>query len=111
MNVGFARPNVSELIFHLYGRSIHPELFKIYNEVSIEQDGFRAVVRICDAGHMVEFHRNDHIVTEVATSDRQPLPRKKRFLEKRLRGNRDESFRFELGLRYQASYQLERLDP
>ncbi len=110
MNVDFARPNVSDLVFHLYGRSVHPELFEIYTESAIRRKAFEARVRICNAGHVIEFRRGGNTITEVTTTRKQPLPKKKRFLENRLRGNRDDAFHFECGIRYQVSYQLERLD-
>lgn len=111
MNVGFARPDVSELVFYLYGRSVHPELFRIYTDAAVVQSAFQARIRICDAGHMVEFRTRDGIAVEITASQHQLLPQKKRFLEKRIRGSRDDAFRFESGIRYQVSYQLERLDP
>ena len=111
MNVDFARPNVSDLVFHLYGRSVHPELFEIYTESAILLEAFEARIRICSAGHVVEFRRDADTITEVTATRKQPLPQKKRFLENRLRGSRDDSFRFECGIRYQVSYQVERLDP
>ena len=72
---------------------------------------YAAGIRICDAGHIIAFRYDDHTVTEVTASRDQLLPQKKRCLEKSLRGCRDESMRFDGGLRYCVSYQLERLDP
>lgn len=111
MTVSFARPDISDLVFHLYGRSVHPELFQVYSETEVGQNDFQAVLRICDAGHTVGFRREETVITEVTATREQALPQKKRLFAKRLRGNRDESFRFENGLRYHVSYQLEQLDP
>jgi len=110
MTVGFARPNSSRLMLHVYGRSVHPELFRIFAETEICQDPYSAGLRICDAGHLINFRYNGHTVTEVTVSRDQLLPQKKRCLEKSLRGCRDESMRFEGGLCYCVSYQLERLE-
>lgn len=111
MSVSFARPSTSDLVFHLYGRSVHPELFDVYAEREIERKAWRASLRICDAGHTVGFRCRDTTVAEVATTRRHPLPQRKRLLEKRLRGHSDEARSFECGVNYQVSYQLERLDP
>lgn len=111
MSVKFARPSSSGLVFHVYGRSVHPELFYVFAEKELWRDAYRAVIRICDAGHIVDFRYDNTTVTEVTATRQQSLPQKKRFLDKRLRGSRDESFRFENGLQYQVSYQLEQLDP
>jgi hypothetical protein len=111
MKVDFARPSVSDLVFHAYQRSVHPELFQVFADFQVQQDQYVADIRICDAGHTVGFRHGGLCLTEVAGSSGQPLPQRKRFLEKKLRGSRDESFRFESGLRYHASYQLEQLEP
>lgn len=110
MSVRFARPNLSELVFHLYGRSVHPELFQIFAEAEVWREAFTAVVRICEAGHTVTFRHRGLTVTEVTAALEQPLPQRKRFVERRLKGQRDESFRFDCGLRYHVSYQVEQLD-
>lgn len=111
MSVGFARPNSSRLMLHVYGRSVHPELFRVFAETELSQDSYSAVLRICDAGHLIAFRYDGHTVTEVTASRDQLLPQKKRCLEKLLRGCRDESMRFDGGLRYCVSYQLEKMEP
>jgi hypothetical protein len=60
---------------------------------------------------IISFHHQRATVTEVTATRQQSLPQKKRFLDRRLRGSRDESFLFDGGVRDSASYQLERLDP
>ncbi|HEV8004141.1 MAG TPA: DUF2617 family protein [Planctomycetaceae bacterium] len=111
MSVGFVRPNSSRLMLHVYGRSVHPELFRIFAETEITQEGWSATLRICDTGHTINFRYQGHTVTELTASRDQLLPQKKRFLEKSLRGCRDEAVRFEGGLRYSLSYHMERLEP
>jgi hypothetical protein len=110
MTVGFARPNSSRLMLHVYGRSVHPELFRVFAETDVWQSTYSARLRICDAGHTISFHYNGRTVTELTASRDQLLPQKKRFLEKSLRGCRDETVPFDGGLRYTVSYQMERLD-
>src|SRR3990172_1814896 len=91
--------------------SFHPELFQVYASAQVRQPAYGATMQICDAGHIIAFRRERTIVTEVTASRQQALPQKKRFLDRRLRGSRDETFLFDRGVRYSASYQLERLDP
>lgn len=111
MQVGYARPSVSNLVFHAYGRTVHPELFQVHAKMQVCQEAYGAEISICDAGHTVAFEFDGNIITEVTATTEQSLPCRKRFLDKRLRGCRDESFRFGNGLRYHVSYQLEQLDP
>jgi Protein of unknown function DUF2617 len=110
MTVGFARPNSSQLMLHVYGRSVHPELLQVFAETEILQDSYLARLRICDAGHTISFRYDGRTVTELTASRDQLLPQKKRCLEKSLRGCRDEAVPFEGGLHYNVSYQMERLE-
>ena len=109
MTVGFARPDVADLMFHLYGRSIHPELLITYAESEIEQDDYTASIRVCDAGHVISFCSRGQTVSEITSTRQHPLPQKKRYLEKKLRGSRDAAVSFDCGLQYHVSYQLEQL--
>jgi len=111
MHVGFARPDVDELVLHLYGRSVHPELFDVYARSELRLEGFTVDLRLCDAGHVIEFRHAGGVLTEVASTGRHPLPNRKRMIDNKLHGNRDECHDFECGLRYQVSYQVEYLDP
>lgn len=110
MSVGYARPKVTEIVFHLYGRSVHPELFEMFAESVVERDGFRACLRICEAGHTLSVKYRDETITELTTSSSTLLPTRKRVLEHKLRGCRDQSHRFENGVQFHTSFQLERLD-
>lgn len=111
MNVHFARPDVSSLVFHVYGRSVHPELFRIHAERRYDLDRFSAILRLCDAGHQIELRHNGQTLTEIAADGEQEFPKHRRLLDRKLRGFRDDGFRLESGLKYQVSYQLERVDP
>lgn len=111
MSVSFARPDVSELVFHIYERTLHPELFTIHGETVINQEQFTAIIRICDTGHVVSFQSPGQTITELLATRKQPLPRRKRFVDKRLRGHCEESHKFDSGVEFHFSYQLEQLDP
>lgn len=111
MHVGFARPQVAELVLQLYGRSVHPELFGARAATSLCRDDFSATLRICDEGHAVAFRFADLTVTEVATTKQHALPKRKRLFERKLVGFRDVAQTFEGGLNYWTSCQVERLDP
>jgi len=110
MSVRYARPNVSELMFHVYRRSVHPELFAIHAEAIINRDDYQAVVRICETGHWVSFSCKNETICEIAASGAQLLPQRRHAFEKRLRGNQDEFIRFDSGIGYHVCWQLERLD-
>ncbi len=109
MSVGFARPNIADLVFYLYSRPVHPELFQVYAETRIEHETYCAVLRICDAGHAVELRLGDLTLTEVTATQDQLLPAQRRLLQNRLHGYRDEAVTVD-GVSYQVSFQLEQLN-
>ena len=110
MNVGFVRPNVSELNLALFGRSVHPELLVIYERTTVAQDGFSAHVAICDAGHLLELRAAGHTLCEVMAPREQPLPHRERLFERKLRGSRDESLMLPGDVGYHLGLQVERLN-
>ncbi|MGH7201086.1 MAG: DUF2617 family protein [Planctomycetaceae bacterium] len=110
MKATFTRPGVSSLVFHLYGRSVHPELLQAYAEADVPHERYHAGLKICEAGHAVSFRLGKQCVTEVTATRQQCLPLRKRLLERRLQGCHDAAHSFEGGLTYQVSFQLEQLD-
>lgn len=110
MTVAFARPDVASLMFHVFDRSVHPELFVVHAASRICHGGYTAQIQICDAGHVVTFHAGQHTISEVTAPSQQLLPQQNRRVAQRLRGCRDEFVKFSFGVQYHVSFQVERLD-
>ena len=49
MKLDFARPDVADLVLHVYGRSVHPELFDVYAALEVGHDAYDAVLRMSQA--------------------------------------------------------------
>lgn len=111
MAVQVARPDVSDMVFLVFDRSVHPELFSAVKSQSIEHADFTAKISICPSGHVIEFQPGRFPITEIATTRQQSLPNHKRSCSRRLVGQRDQMLEFDSGVRYHGCYQLERLDP
>jgi hypothetical protein len=106
------RPKVTELTFQLYGRPLHPELFEVFTCRQIERGGYRATIQITNAGHVVTWRQEGGItLTEVAAAAHQPLPKQRRLLFHRLRGERNDRVQCRSGIEYDVSFQLEKLEP
>jgi hypothetical protein len=105
------RPKVAELVFQVYGRSLHPELFEIYESRELERGGYRVRVDITSAGHVVSWRYGGMTLTEVAAAAHHPLPQKRRLMSYRLRGERDDRIECRGGVVYQMNFQLETVDP
>jgi hypothetical protein len=111
MSLSSVRPDARELVFHLFGRSVHPELLDVRAEAEIWHDNYSASLKLCDAGHMVSLRIKGETVTEVTSAQEHPLPQSCQLLKDRIRGSRHETLEFDNGVRYHACYQLEQLDP
>lgn len=110
MNEPIARPRVADLVFRLYDRPIHPELFDTLASRRIARDGFRLAVRITPTGHVLEWHRGAASLTEVTATAGHPLPTAGRRLTYRFEAER--RGRCNVGeIRYQVGLQVEVLSP
>ncbi|MFO0871667.1 MAG: DUF2617 family protein [Pirellulales bacterium] len=105
------RPKVAELSFQLFGRSLHPELFKIYQSRTLARGGYEARIDITSAGHLVTWRYHGLTLTEVAASSLHPLPQKRRLMSYKLRGERSDRVECRGGVTYQMSFQLEPVAP
>jgi len=106
-----ARPNVAELVFQLYGRALHPELFEVHAARMIDRGGYTAHVAITTAGHVITWRHGTLTLAEVAAGTNQPLPQKRRLLSHRLCGERSDRMECRGGAAYQTCFQLETVSP
>jgi hypothetical protein len=81
------RPKVAELVFQLYGRGLHPELFEIVSTRSVSRGNYEATISTASAA--------------------QPLPQRRRLLSYRLAGERSDRMECRGGITYQTCFQLE----
>src|SRR5438309_6081757 len=107
MSVDFVRPPVCDLVFQLYGRPLHPELFDILAVRTIRREDYELTVRITRTGHVITWENRDVILTEVTAAADQPMPEKRRLLSYRLRGEHSGSLHCAHGISYQMSFQVE----
>ncbi len=105
------RPKVAELVFQLYGRALHPELFQTHSSRTIQRGDYEATVNITSAGHVVTWRYQGLTLTEVATSAHHPLPQKRRLVSYRLKGEGSDQVECRGGARYRVSFQLEPVEP
>lgn len=105
------RPKVAELVFQLYGRPLHPELFEVFATRKIQHGQYEARVDITSSGHIVTWRYHGLTLTEVATGAHTPLPQKRRLLSYRLSGERNDRVECRGGANYLVGFQLERVQP
>ena len=105
------RPKVAELVFQLYGRPLHPELFSTHARRIVRRHDYQASIEITSAGHVVTWRYEGLTLTEVATAAHHPLPQRRRLLSYKLKGERNDRLECRGGVRYQTNFQLEPVDP
>ena len=103
------RPKVAELVFQLYGRVLHPELFQVFKTEDIERGDYTARVQITSAGHVVTWRYQGITLSEIATSAQHPLPRRRRLLSYPLKGEHSDEVQCRGGVSYQTTFQLEQV--
>ena len=104
------RPKLAELVYQLYGRSLHPELFEIQQSRTIERGDYKATVQITTAGHVVTWQHRGLTLTEVAAGAHHPLPQRRRLMSYRIKGERTDRIEIRPGLTYEMSFSLEPAD-
>ncbi|MBX9580993.1 MAG: DUF2617 family protein [Gemmataceae bacterium] len=109
MGLSFVRPPVADLLFRLYDRPVHPELFDVLAARRAEQPGYAVTVRITPTGHVLTWTDGAVTLCEVTAAAGQELPGGGR-LAHRFGGGR--GGRCEVrGVRYQVGSHVEVLPP
>jgi hypothetical protein len=105
------RPKVAELAFHVFSRTLHPELYTLHKSRRIERGDYHAQIDITNCGHVITWNAGGVVLCEVATSAHQPLPKRRCLLSKQLKGSRTERAQCRGGICYRTHFQLEPVEP
>ncbi|MEO1617078.1 MAG: DUF2617 family protein [Planctomycetota bacterium] len=108
------RPKVAELSFHVFSRTLHPELYTVYGTRRIERTAYNATINITNCGHVITWNTTGQApvtVCEVATGAHQPLPTRRCLVSQSLKGSRTESVQCRHGINYRTHFQLEPVSP
>jgi hypothetical protein len=111
MGGNFCRPSVREMIFCLYARPLHPELFETLASRQVRRGDYTLSVHITPTGHVLTWQSGDAYLAEVTAAAGQSLPSGGKLVRHRFQGERTGSFHPAAGLTYQMSSQLEVLPP
>jgi hypothetical protein len=110
MEVGSGRADVSELIFRVYQRALHPDWFTTRQHGRFEHQAWKADVRIIDGGHTVTWSAGPTRVTEILTGPRTSLPEKGVVFRSPVRHERSALIKPHPSLLYQTCFEAEHLD-
>lgn len=68
------RPKINELNFHLFARSVHPELFEVCETRTYVRDAYSLKLNITRDGHAICFQHAGGLLTEISAGALRPLP-------------------------------------
>jgi hypothetical protein len=108
----YARTRPADLRFHVYDRSVHPELYTALRRADIVEPAYRAVVAITGQSHLVAARAGRETITEVLAPPDAVLPRLGvRSSMQISRASQDEVTRVEGALHYHGAYRVEAYTP
>jgi hypothetical protein len=109
MGLPLVRPRVADVVFRLYDRPLHPELFEVVAAKAVARDGYRLTARLTRTGHTLSWSGPGVHLEEVTATADQQLPDAGVRLSHHFDANR--RGRCELaGVKYQMESQVEVLE-
>ncbi len=107
MEAPLIRPKVGDLVFRLYTRPLHPELFEVLSSRSLTRDGYTLTVRLTRTGHVLSWTDGRVHLEEITATEEMELPEFGRKLGHKFHNDRNSQCDFPGGIRYRISSQLE----
>jgi hypothetical protein len=111
MNLHLVRPPVADLVFQVYAKPLHPELFEILATRTWQRADWSAAIHITRSGHVIAWRNRNLFLTEITEIPVEDINDTRRLLHYRLRGEHTASLRCGHGVVYQTSFQVETLPP
>ena len=106
-----SRPPVQDLVFQVYGRHLHPELFEILATKTVERENYKLRVDITTTGHQITFDHPELTLTEIAASSTQLLPEAKRLMGFKLKQGLSKRLTCVNNIHYEMCFHVETLAP
>ena len=102
---------VSELVFSLYQRPLHPELFNIYAKRHLKTENYETTVWETGCSHVVSVFVKDMCLTELIATSEQMLPQRGLVERFKFKGQRTHKCTLSRGLSYMTDFQVEKMSP
>ena len=102
---------VEELMFSLFQRPLHPELFQIYANRQLNTEKYETIIWVTGCTHVVSVFVGDICLTEVVSAPGQMLPSRGLVERFQFRGPRSHKCTLSRGVSYMTDFQVERLSP
>ncbi len=102
---------ISELMFSLYQRPLHPELFDIYARRHVKTEKYETTIWATGCSHVVQVCSQDLWLTELISMPTQMLPKRGLIERFQFRGQRSHKCTLSRGLSYMTDFQVEKMSP
>ncbi len=102
-------PDLDQMRLFIYRRPLHPELFTIYLDKSIDTGRYEAKLWIIGTGHVISFHADNSSVVEILTSRYDLLPDKGLLEEIRVDRSREYQTCYDGRIYYMMTMQSEHM--
>jgi len=101
---------VNELVFSLYQRPLHPELFNIFARRHLKTQKYEAFIWVTGCSHVVSvFGKKGLAVSELIATPQQPLPQQGLVERFAFKGRRSHKCCLSRGLSYMTDFQIEKM--
>jgi hypothetical protein len=110
-SVLFVRPKITEIGLHLFGRSIHPELFECCAARVLEREQYTLDYRITTCGHLLTFRHQHWTLTEVCAGLRHELPQQRRMVSQAIESQHRERATLQNAVTWSSECQIEGVNP
>jgi hypothetical protein len=105
------RPKIAELAFRVFARSVHPELYIVHQQRTVQRNLYEAKIEITNCGHVITWRAAGVTLCEVATGACQPLPSDRCLVSLPLKGSRTEKTQCQQGIVYRTHFHLDTVAP
>ena len=102
---------VDELMFSLFQRPLHPELFQIYASRQINTENYETIIWVTGCTHVVSVFAGDVCLTEVVSAPGQMLPSRGLIERFQFRPPRTHKCTLSRGVSYMTDFQVEKMSP
>ncbi|GAC1467385.1 MAG: hypothetical protein NVSMB9_08940 [Isosphaeraceae bacterium] len=111
MGVSYGRSRIADLVFQVFGRSIHPDWFSVREYLRVSREGWEADIRVIEGGHAVIFRSGQTRLTEVLSGPETLLPEPGLLFHSTVRNERSTNLRPCSSIEYQTCFEVERVEP
>ena len=105
------RPKITDLNFHLFARSLHPELFQVCASRTFDRERYSLSINISTDGHIITFRHRDFTLSEVSASLHHPLPPSRVVISHPVESPRAEAIIHRDAIAYESEVEMENVSP